>query len=449
MSVRFNGGLALEHVRMGFRDVWRQGFRSGLGAAGSYAKLLSGAAGRLVLSLLYFVSVANTLSVDEFGLFATAASVGIVLSRVGGLGFTSPLYRIATGKKSLIGVYSAGLIAATLASLPLVAALGLAFYLALFSGEMALSSFVAILCAEVLFWRTLETVCIVNNGMRRFGRGALIVIMGSSIRALAALAFALLSDGSLAVWALVYLGANALAALLAVTLFYPRVRLRWAPRLYLARSRDAVAVAGAEIAFYLQSELDKLLVLALGGPYTAGIYAILMRLIDLTALPVRSANTLIVQRLMVSADWLSSWTKRWTIEGAIAFVSVGAMAAMGIVLQIEPRILGDNVSDAAPFLLLALLVPAFRNLVEYESELLYARGKTGVRVLILVLLTIIKAGLMSMILMADMDGTSWVLGLNGVFATLWLVSAAASYAAYDWTGGRSPRSVSRAPLPGE
>ncbi len=421
---------------MSVGEVWQQGLKAGLRSAGSYAKLLGGSAGRLVLSLLYFVSIANSLTVDAFGLFATAAAVGIVLSRIAGLGFTSPLYRIATGKPSLLGVYTAGLIAATLASLPLVAAVALGFYLALFSGEMAAAAFAAIVCAEVLFWRTLEIVCIANNGLRRFGRGALVVIMGSCIRALAAFAFALSADGSLLTWSFVYLGANALAALAAVVLFYPRTRLRWAPRLYLARSRDAAAVAAAEIAFYVQSELDKLLVLALGGPYTAGIYAILMRLIDLTALPVRSANTLIVQRLMVSADWLASWAKRWTIEALIALVSIGAIAAMGLVLHVFPRALGDNVADAAPFVLLALLVPAFRNLVEYQSELLYARGKTGVRVLILVLLAVIKAGLVSVLLSAGAEGTNWILGLNGVFATLWLVSAAASYTAYDWTDGR-------------
>lgn len=432
---------------MTFPPVWRQGFKAAFQASGSYAKLLGGAAGRLVLSLAYFVAVANTLSVDAFGLFATASAIGIVLSRAAGFGFVSPLYRVATGKSGLVGVYTAGLLAATLLSLPVVALLALVVYLALFAGEMAPLAFAAVMAAEILCWRALEVVCIVNNGLRRFGRGAVTVITGSALRAGAALLFAALTDGSLLTWSLFYLVANAVAAALAIVLFYPRQRLRLAPRLYYARARDALAVAAADLAFYLQSELDKVLVLGLGGAYTAGIYAILMRLIDLTALPMRSANTLIVQRLMVTADWLASWAKRWTIEAVIAAVSVAGLAAMGTLLAVYPRALGANVADAAPVVLLALLVPAFRNLIEYQSELLYARGRTGLRALILAFLGALKAGLIALLLTVGVEGSSWIVGLNGVFAALWLASAAASYTAFDWRPGLVGSGVRRAAQP--
>ena len=60
----------------------------------------------------------------------------------------------------------------------------------------------------------------------------------------------------------------------------------------LAR-RPALSVAGAEILFYLQMELDKLLVLGIGGPKLAGLYAIIMRLVDLTAIPMRTFNMML------------------------------------------------------------------------------------------------------------------------------------------------------------
>lgn len=424
--------------------AWRQSLKVELRSIESYAKLVGGALGRLVISLAYFVSVANTLSVADFGLFATASASGIVLSRVAGFGFVSPLYRAATGKSRLIGVYTASLIGAFLASLPLVLALSVGFYLLFFDGEMSVLAFAAVLTAEIVFWRALEIVCIVNNGLNRFGRGAITVIMGTTIRALAALLFAAVSNGSLLTWSLAYLGANALAAILAASLFYPRQRLRMRLGIYRARWKDAASVATAEVAFYLQSELDKLLVLALGGPQTAGIYAILMRLVDLTALPVRSANTLIVQKVMKTPGWLSSWRMRWGIEAVIAAVSIAGLGAMGLLLHVYPRALGDNVADAAPLILLALLVPAFRNLVEYESELLYASGKTGVRVLILVLLGGMKAGLLAMLLTTGVGGTGWIVGLNGVFATLWLVSVTTSYTAFDWDKRRGASAINRA-----
>lgn len=421
--------------------LWRARLKGELSALRGYAYLVAGSGGRLVLSLAYFVSVANGLSVSDFGLFATASATGIVLSRIAGLGFMSPLYRAATVKPRLIGAYTAGFLAALLVSLPLVAAAGALFYALVFARDMALAPFVAIVAAEVLFWRMLEVVVIVNNGLGRFGTGALIVVGGSAIRALAAVLFAAVSDRSLLAWSLAYLGANALAMLLAVALFYPRRRLRFAPRLYLARWQDSVAVAGAEILFYVQSELDKLLVLTIGGPAVAGLYAILMRLVDLTALPIRSFTTMIVQKLMRTPELLAAWRTRWSMEAGIAAVSVAGLACLGLVLHVAPTALGRNVAEAAPFVLAVLLVPAFRNLVEYHSELLYARGKTVVRALILGLLGLVKAGLLILLLRQAAGTSGWIVGLNALFFGLWLVSVSATYSAYDadWRLGRGRR----------
>ncbi|WP_420844714.1 lipopolysaccharide biosynthesis protein [Jiella avicenniae] len=426
-------------------------FKDNLDLLRDYASLLAGSGGRLVLSLAYFVSVANGLSVGDFGLFATASATGIVLSRIAGFGFVSPLYRTATRRPQLIGAYTAGFLAALALSLPLVAVAALGFFLVFFDGEMAPAAFVAVVVAEVLCWRLLEVVVIVNNGMGRFFTGAVIVIAGSAVRALAALAFLGLGDGSLVGWSLFYLGANLAAMVGTVVACYPRQRLRWTPRLYLARMSDSLSVAGAEIVFYLQSELDKLLVLSFGGPHTAGIYAILMRLVDLTALPIRSFNTMIVQKLMKTPGLLSTWRIRWGLEAGIAAVSVAGIAFLGGVLHFFPRALGNNVADAAPFVLVALLVPAFRNLVEYESELLYARGRTATRAMILALVGLIKAGLLIALLERFSDDTAWIAGLNGVFLALWMVSAAASYTALDWdvrSRRHEPR-FSAAPQPGE
>ena len=63
-----------------------------------------------------------------------------------------------------------------------------------------------------------------------------------------------------------------------------------------------------------------------------------------------------------------------------------------------PRLLGDNVAEAAPLVALALFVPGFRNLVEYQAELLFARGQTVVRAVNLALLAALKGGLLWLVL---------------------------------------------------
>ncbi len=395
----------------------------------AYLSMTGGSAGRLALSLVYFICIANGLSIAEFGLFATASAAGIMVSRVLAFGFMSPLYRIATVKPRLVGAFSLGFLVASLASLPLIAALCAAIYYAVFASNMGVSVFAALMAAEILCWRGLEVVVIVLNGLGRFGRAALLVIIGTALRTVAAVGFALSHSMSLANWSLFYLAANGLGFAVALLFFFPKVRLRWRPALYLRRWADSLSVAGAEVLFYVQSEFDKIAVLAIGGPAVSGLYAIIMRLADLTALPVRSFNTLLVQKIMRTPGTISSWRLRLISEALVAAVSLAANAAMAIYLWIFPRGLGNNVSEAAPYLMAVLLVPSFRNLVEYHSELLYATGATVRRMINLVIAGVLKVGLLAILLKASLDVAVWAPMLNGVYLAVYAASFMLTYTA--------------------
>ncbi|MEQ8399633.1 MAG: lipopolysaccharide biosynthesis protein [Roseitalea porphyridii] len=397
--------------------------------AGKYARAFSGDGARVFIQLLYFYLVANTLTIAEFGLFATASSVGIVLSRLSGFGFLSPLYRIATVKPHLIGAYTGGYIAAVAASLPLVAVIGWAVHAALFANAMTLVAFALIVATEVLFWRTLEVVINVNKGLERFGRASLIIVFGFSVKALAALALALSPAPDLAGWAQIYFVSQGAMALVAVALFYPRLRLRLPLRLFGRRIRDALSVSGAEILFYLQNELDKLIVLSLAGPTAAGLYAIVMRLVDLTAMPVRTFSMMLAQRLMRRPQMLDSVRMRAGFEAGIFVLSTLGLVAMAAVFSFKPDILGDNVAQAAPLLIAVLFVPALRNLIEYQSELLYGRGQTVTRLVLYAVIGSLKAGLMAVLLTRGLEPSVWFVWVNAVFALLYAVSFAVTYRA--------------------
>lgn len=407
-----------------------------MGVLRGYVWALSGSAGRLVISLAYFVAIANALSIADFGLFATASATGIVISRITALGFSSPLYRIATVKHRLIGAYTAGYLVALLLSLPLAFAAAAIAYGLVFATDMSFGIFALIIIAEALLWRSVEIVMIVSNGMGRFGRAALLVIIGSAIRASAAIGFSMLGHSSLGVWSWFYLAANGIVLVIGIIGFYPKYSLRWKPALYLRRWRDSVSVAGAEILFYLQSELDKLLVLAIGGPVTAGLYAIIMRLVDLTALPIRSFNMLLVQMIMRSGDAIGSIRIRVMIETGIAAVSTAALLFFAGFLTLYPTALGQNVSEAAPLLIFVAAVPALRNLIEYHSELLYATGRTFIRTLNLAIIGLAKAAMLAALLAAYSSVSAWTPLLNGVFLILYGLSLLLTYPALRGTTRR-------------
>lgn len=399
------------------------------GFARDYLKLAGGSVGRLVISLAYFLVAANVLSLTDFGYFATASAAGVILSRVAGFGFISPLFRAATVRPQLTGVYLAGFLLAFAVSLPLVAILAFGLHALLFAG-MPLLAFALVIGAEVLGWRLLETVAIVNNGLRRFGRASTLVLLGSLIRTLAALGFWLLGWSDLVAWAWWYCGANLAAATLAFLVFMPPTRLRLAPSLYAARLRDALAAAAADIVFYLQNELDKAVVLAAAGPRVAGLYAIAMRVVDLTAVPVRSFNQLAMQKAMTDRRLAARRSTLVVTEIGVAAVSVAALAAVTVALWLRPGMLGGNIQSAAALFPLLILVPAFRNLIEYHAELLYALERTPLRAALLAVIALLKAlGIWMAILWSAGAGPNWAPWLNLIFAGLYALSAAVTYGA--------------------
>lgn len=394
-----------------------------------YALAISGNAGRLVFSLIYFIALANTLSVAEFGLFATASAAGVLLSRILSFGFISVLYRMATIRPRLLGAYTGGFLALSALSLPVLMVAAAAVYFAAFAGHVTASTFALIIAAEALLWRPTEAVMIVNNGLGRFGRTTVLVIMAMLLRSLAALSLAFLPNADLALWSWLYLAANFASLALGAALFYPRMRLRFDRRLYVPRIPHSLAVAGAEILFYLQMEFDKLLVLTFGGSHLAGIYAIIMRLVDLTAIPIRTFTMMLVQKIMKSPNLLSRFSLTAGIEAGVFLVSTLAIAALALLLHFYPSALGRNVAEAAPLLWLAMLVPGFRNLVEYHAELLFARGQVKIRAFNLALLAGAKAVLLIWLLTRVSDTADLIFWLNAAFATLYFGSLLLTYSA--------------------
>jgi O-antigen/teichoic acid export membrane protein len=93
----------------------------------------------------------------------------------------------------------------------------------------------------------------------------------------------------------------------------------------------------------------------------------------------------------------------------------------------HPGLLGRNIEQVAPYLLLMLAIPALRNLVEYQGELLYAREKVVTRATLLAVLAAVKLSLMAGLLSYISDFESWALPLTAVFLLVYAVSTAVTY----------------------
>ena len=120
---------------------------------------------------------------------------------------------------------------------------------------------------------------------------------------------------------------------------------------------------------------------------------------------------------------------RFGIEAGVFVVSTAGLATFAIVLAYFPRALGSNVAEAAPLVVLALFVPGLRNLIEYQAELLFARGQTLIRVVNLALLAAAKSVVLIWLLTVAADTSDFVWSLNVGFALLYLASSALTHSA--------------------
>jgi O-antigen/teichoic acid export membrane protein len=411
------------------RDIAAGFVRTGASrAVANYCKVLAGTSARLALQAVYFFLLANTLSLSAMGVFASASAAGLMIASFSGLGFGSLAFRAAAGKPRLLGNYLGLFYGGLLLTTPLGLLAALPVYYWLFDGAISLPAFLGILVVEAVLWRIVEVIATVQNGMGRFTTGALAITTASALRAVGAVAFAFSGGGDVERWALFYVACN-VAALLAVWYgFRLPARARWRTRLFVTRFRDGVMFALSYFALNAQGQIDKLIVLSLADARFAGIYAISSRIMDFTALPFRSFYTLYTRKLFGEGKRIKDALGRTLkVEAAILGLSLLGFTALAGLLGLWPHLLGPNVAVAAHLFLLMLLVPAFRNLIEFHGELFFVYGRMTARAAVAV--GLVTLNMLALVLLLSSTADVQVIGLwlNAIYGGLYLLSAAALY----------------------
>ncbi len=393
-----------------------------------YAQLLAGYGGRLVLQVVYFFLLANTLSLADMGVFASVSAAGMMIGAFAGFGFQAFVMRSAAGRRSSLGGYLAAYYVCFAAGLPIMLAVAGVLYLVLFRGVITLPGYFAIIVVEVALWRQIELLVQVNNGLGRFAAASTLVSVPVGFRAAAVVAFWTMGGGSAETWSVYYLAGNAVAVPILVAAFHPRIRMRFRFALLRGKIRDGLFFAVSYFMFFAQGEIDKLIILSLAGERTAGIYAIAIRLIDLTAVPLRPMFMMYSRKLIHAGRATRSLMRdSMKIEGLVAVVSTGGLFALIGLLTLWPTILGANVSAAYGMLTVIVLVPAVRNLLEFHSELTFAFGHMGLRAALTATLVLIKALAVALLIATFPTVETWSQWLNAVFLATYGLSFIAVY----------------------
>jgi O-antigen/teichoic acid export membrane protein len=393
----------------------------------NYLQVFAGTGVRLGLQAVYFFVLANTLSLRDMGVFASASSTGIMIGCFSGFGFASLAFRASAGKHRTLGGYLAVFYVSWLVALPLCLAASLPVFYFLFTSSLSLTAFILIILVEAGLWRIVEMIHQVNNGLGRYASASLVISSASALRTAGAIAFALSGKHDVETWALIYFAFNLAAMVIAIATYQPRVRLRWRSQIFTGRIRDALLYSIAYCASIAQNEIDKLVMLSLADQRIVGIYAISTRIIDFTSVPIRSFYVLYSRKLIIEGYRRNQLGRSLGVELLIALVSTAGLAALMVTLAIWPNLLGHNVAVATQLFGVLLAVPAFKNLLEYHSELFFVYQHMTIRAALATVLVGLKAAALALLLIHFDNIVEWGIWLNVVYLGLYACSAASVY----------------------
>jgi O-antigen/teichoic acid export membrane protein len=390
-----------------------------------YLQVLGGASGRVALQTVYFLILANTLNLREMGIFASVSAAGMIIGSFTAFGFQGQLFRTAAARPRSLGGAFAAYYAAFAVSLPIGAAAAGALYWLLFAPSIGPAGYFTIIAAEISLWRFVEMLVQVNNGLGRYSAAAHVLMASAALRALAALAFLAVGGGDAAHWSAFYFAGNAAAFATLGYFYHPRVRLRWKPAIFFGRLCDGFAYAVSYCAFLAQNEADKLVILSLAGDRMAGIYVIAMRILDLTAAPLRPMFVIYSRKILLAGRArLRLLGEILRVEAFIAATSIAGYLALLALLSRWPNALGHNVASAYGLLSVLWIAPAAKNLIEFHGELFFTFGRMGARGVLSASMVALKAAAIALLIRAFAGDPHWTPWLNAIYAAIYLMSLA-------------------------
>lgn len=347
------------------------------------AWMMCGQGLRLLIQALYFVEIARSLGVRNYGAFiGVVALVGIVYP-FGALGSGNLLVKNVARDKALFPVYWGRALVTTMTTGSLV------FFLVLALSHFALPAqiplrLVALVAGADLFGLNLMTIA--GQAFQAFERlnwTATFNVLMSAGRLLGALLLvAIHPHPSPLQWGYIYFGCTGTVAVVASSLAWsalgaPVLRLQ----LFHRELREGLYFSVSQTAQTVYNDIDKTMLARLGTLEATGIYGAAYRLIDVSFVPISallwSAYPNFFRAgaggLSASLDYARSLLFR-----ALAYAG-GICAFLLVSASLVPRILGPEYAATAEALRWLAVLPIFKSLHYFLSDALTGAGYQAVR----------------------------------------------------------------------
>jgi O-antigen/teichoic acid export membrane protein len=338
---------------------------------------------RLVIQALYFVEIARSLGVRNYGAFiGVVALVGIVYP-FGSLGSGNLLVKNVSRDPRLFSAYWGRALALTAV-----------FGMILFIMVLGLAKFalpptiprllVALVAASDIFGLNLITQA--GQAFQAFERlhwtAAMNAMMSAGRLAGAVLLVAIHSHPSAEQWGFIYFGSTAVITLLAMLLVFGKLgkpTFRWS--FLRSEIREGFYFSASQTAQTIYNDIDKTMLARLSTLEATGVYGAAYRLIDVSFVPVSALLWAAYPNFFrAGARGISS---SLVYAKPLLLRALGYSGVVGVVLLLSsglvPYILGNEYAPTAEALRWLAVLPIFKALHYFLSDTLTSAGHQGTR----------------------------------------------------------------------
>lgn len=380
----------------------------------------------MVAALTYFLLLVNALSLDDYGVFVSILASALIISNGGTYGFLAPTFRALTEDDKDKDAYVGAMFVYALLWIPLTLLTGFAIYALLFADYATMNTVIYIIVAEAILMRFVGLAYDLNLATGRYGYAACVNFLSVSPRIVAVFLFILFGHKDLETWSW-YFACASFAAFASSWVLVPRLKARFCCKTLFRGLKESFSKEGVDFIQSIQVELDKVIVLLFAGPAAAGIYSISMRVIYVVTEPIRSLFPLAAQHFIKNTQKIRSLKTQFILEAGLVISCLGAFVAVIILLNIDPKFLGENVQAGFAFFSLLPMVFATKLLPEYHKTVLY--GAKQLHKALVVAITITFTKMLGIYLVATCweFPSNWPLALNLLFLILYIQSLAATW----------------------
>ncbi len=340
---------------------------------------------RLTLQFAYLILVARVLGVEGYGIFAGSVALAASLSPLVGWGFGMILVQEVSRSPQRFPEFWAKALLAVAVSGPAMAGVMLALAPLLLPVDGHWTVILLIAAAELLAMPLVVAGSLAFQAHERLGRTIFNHVQLNIIRLAAVALLAALGWGGLVEFAWAYFGATACAAMLSLVQVNRALgNPDWTRGGLVGRRREGLGFSLSVVANTAHGELDKTLLLRLGGAAAAGNYSLANRIVAAATTPLVAYVLAIAPRLFRVGVTGVNAGSGYAIKLLLPILAYGVLAGCGIFVlaPLLPVLFGDSFSSAVPIVRALAALPLLLGISSLLLAVLTCSGAQRVRVVL-------------------------------------------------------------------